>query len=80
MIEKQYLRTCEYGKGNVYFSEYYTEDLTTIYRELATLLKARYISKAPWVKRIENPCYYDGLSHFNIYLDNGIKYEIVVKL
>lgn len=72
--EKVYLKD-----GNKWNERHTTEDPATVYESLSRVLRAKYIHRAAWVKRITDTTNYDGTRTITAYYDNGCKSVFTVR-
>ena len=57
--------------GRQWVEQSFTDDKTRVYKQLAEVLRARYISQAKWVTRINHRTNYDGTYTYTVYYGNG---------
>ena len=72
-------RTVERKTGRAWSATYTTTDATTIYKDLAHDLQAKYIHRASYVKRITDRCNYDGTRTITVTYDNDTRSIYIVE-
>lgn len=80
MINRELSRTCYKKEGNAWKETYKETNKTIIYEQIARALHAKYIAKAPYIKRLIDYSNYDGTRTITIYYDNNIKDVFIVDI
>lgn len=69
----------EQKNGGKYEETYRTEDKTTVYERFSNCMVAKYINRAPWVKRITSSTNYDGTYNYTIYDDRNGRFKFTIE-